>query len=107
MNITQKILMIIGIFALLLIAGCSGETSDSDDDAVVDDDSDDVSDDSGDTIRIGFVGPLTGDVALIGQQNKAAIEIAVDEINADGGIDGKLIEIIFEDGMCSAKDAKM
>lgn len=57
------------------------------------------------SIKIGFVGPLTGDVSVIGQQNKAAIEMAVDEINSKGGINGRKIEMIFEDGKCNAKDA--
>jgi branched-chain amino acid transport system substrate-binding protein len=60
---------------------------------------------SKESIKIGFVGPLTGDVSVIGQQNKAAIEMAVDEINSKGGIDGRKIEMIYEDGKCNAKDA--
>lgn len=60
---------------------------------------------SKEVITFGFVGPLTGDISFIGQQNKAAIEVAVDEINAEGGIDGKQVKVIYEDGKCNAKEA--
>ncbi|MFH1801951.1 MAG: ABC transporter substrate-binding protein [archaeon] len=56
-------------------------------------------------IKIGFVAPLTGDVASIGLGVKAAVEIATSEINSKGGINGRQIEIIYEDGKCNAKEA--
>ena len=57
------------------------------------------------TIRIGSVGPLTSDLAYIGENMKAAVELASDEINSAGGIKGKKIEIIYEDGKCDPKEA--
>ena len=59
--------------------------------------------DSGDTIKIGTLYPLTGDVASIGQNIMRGVEFAVDEINEKGGIDGKQIEIVQGD---SAGDTK-
>jgi len=56
-------------------------------------------------IKIGFVGPLTGDVSFIGQQTLSAVELAVEEVNTAGGINGRMIELIVEDGKCNAKDA--
>ena|SRR3989344_4856 len=56
-------------------------------------------------IKIGFIGPLTGDAANIGQNAKAAVEIAVSEVNAAGGINGRPLEVIYEDGKCNGKDA--
>ncbi len=56
-------------------------------------------------IRIGFVGPLTGEVATVGENAKIAVQVAADEINAKGGVKGKKIEVIYEDGKCNAKDA--
>lgn len=58
-----------------------------------------------DKIKLGFIGPLTGDAAKIGEQAKAAVEIAVEEINSEGGVNGKEIEVIYEDGMCDGKTA--
>lgn len=56
-------------------------------------------------LKIGFISPLTGDAASIGTVNKAAVELAVDEVNAAGGINGKNLEVIYEDGQCNAKAA--
>lgn len=56
-------------------------------------------------IKIGFIGPLTGDVATYGIDEKNATTLAVEEINNAGGIKGRKLEIIYEDGKCSGKDA--
>lgn len=56
-------------------------------------------------IAIGFIAPLTGDVASIGTVAKAGAELAVEEINAVGGINGRLLNIVYEDGQCSATEA--
>ncbi|MBU1198652.1 MAG: ABC transporter substrate-binding protein [Nanoarchaeota archaeon] len=56
-------------------------------------------------IKIGFIGPLTGDAAVVGIGEKNAVDIAVEEINNAGGIDGRPLQAIFEDGKCSGKEA--
>jgi len=48
-------------------------------------------------IRIGAILPLSGDVAVYGNNTKKGIDLAVEEINQDGGINGKKIRIIYED----------
>jgi branched-chain amino acid transport system substrate-binding protein len=48
-------------------------------------------------IKIGVVTPLTGTYAGIGQQVKWGIDLAVQEINAKGGILGRKVEAIYED----------
>jgi len=52
---------------------------------------------SADKFYIGGIGPLTGGAAVYGQHVKYGAEIAVKEINENGGINGKLIEFRFED----------
>ena len=52
---------------------------------------------SGDTYKIGFIGPLTGDNANYGIRCSNAARLAVNEINAAGGVDGKMLELIAED----------
>ena len=49
------------------------------------------------TFKIGSIGPITGDTAIYGTAVKNGIQLAVDEINADGGINGCQIEYQFED----------
>lgn len=56
-------------------------------------------------IKIGFIAPLTGDLAYIGENMKAAAEIARDEINQAGGVGGRNVELIVEDGKCEPKEA--
>lgn len=49
------------------------------------------------TLKIGGIGPITGDAAIYGQAVMNGCKIAVDEINAAGGIGGLQIEFKFED----------
>lgn len=53
-------------------------------------------------IRIGFVSALSGDAGVWGQSLKKGFEFGVEEINSKGGIDGKLIKVIYEDDGCDA-----
>lgn len=50
-----------------------------------------------DAIKIGFMGPLTGDYANYGKLMTQAIQIAIDEKNAAGGIGGNKIVFLPED----------
>ena len=50
-----------------------------------------------DVFKIGGIGPTTGDNAIYGTAVKNGIQLAVDEINEAGGINGKQIEYKFED----------
>ena len=49
------------------------------------------------TFKIGGIGPTTGDNAIYGTAVKNGIQLAVDEINEAGGINGYQIEYQFED----------
>lgn len=48
-------------------------------------------------IKIGAILPLTGDAAQFGQWAKEGIELALEEVNAKGGIQGRRVEVIYED----------
>jgi len=56
-------------------------------------------------IVLGFADALTGDAATYGAVSRNAIEMAVDEINTEGGINGKRLRVIYEDNKCNGKDA--
>lgn len=49
------------------------------------------------SIKVGVVLPLTGSEAAFGEIERNSFQIALDEINAKGGVKGKRIELIFED----------
>jgi len=53
--------------------------------------------DNATTFRIGGIGPLTGGAAIYGVAVRNGAQIAVDEINAAGGINGVQIEFRMED----------
>ena len=55
------------------------------------------SESSSEEIKVGFVGPLTGDYANYGTLCKQAVEMAIEEINAKGGVSGKQIKLYAED----------
>ncbi len=57
-------------------------------------------------LKIGGIGPLTGDYATYGVSVKQGAEIAVKEINEAGGINGMQIELMFEDDATDAEAAK-
>ena len=49
------------------------------------------------TVKVGIVLPLTGAEAKFGEIEKRSFEMAVDEINKQGGINGRKMELIVED----------
>lgn len=51
----------------------------------------------GAVVKIGFIGPLTGDYANYGTLCRQAVEMAIDEINAKGGVNGASIKLFAED----------
>ena len=51
----------------------------------------------GDEIVVGFMVPLTKKGASYGVQSRAATEVAVEEINSGGGINGKKLRIVTKD----------
>lgn len=83
------ILFIIMLTAALL-SGCSQNQSEKSPDT-----SQPVK--SEETIKIGTIGPLTGNIATYGLSTKNGVEIAVEEFNQNGGINGKPIKLISED----------
>jgi branched-chain amino acid transport system substrate-binding protein len=115
----KKMLLSILILLVLAVAACTVQQT-----GVVEDtrdDSSDASDTTSDTkvtvskaddktgfdgaIKIGVIYSLTGDAAAYGIPVQRATKIAIDEINAKGGIDGKKLEAIYEDGKCNPIDS--
>ena len=55
--------------------------------------------------RLGGTGPLTGGAAIYGNAAKNGAQIAVDEINESGGVNGYAIELRYEDDTHDAEKA--
>src|ERR1700756_2281712 len=58
-----------------------------------------------DTIKVGVFGPLTGDAAATGAAEKEAVDLAIKDKNAAGGIRGKQIEAIYADDAGKPEEA--
>lgn len=56
-------------------------------------------------VQIGLLSPLTGGAAGTGQAQKAGFELALQEINAAGGVLGEPLEIVLEDTQASPEVA--
>lgn len=83
-----KIIAIILCVALIagVFSGCNGKDSE--------------------TIKIGMIGPLTGEVAMYGTAVLKAVQLYVNQYNEDGGLNGRMIEIIDYDDKHDATDAR-
>lgn len=87
-------LALAAVMALSMAAcGSSTEPEATDDTAVEAEESEN----SGLTFKIGGIGPTTGGAAIYGSSAQHGSEIAVEEINAAGGINGYQIEFKYED----------
>ncbi len=71
------VLSVFALAAIFCAVGCSKKDSES--------------------IKIGGVFPLTGGVSVYGVECKNGIDLAIDEINAAGGVNGRQIVLISED----------
>lgn len=49
------------------------------------------------SIKVGIILPLTGEQAKFGEIEKRSFEMAAEEINSKGGVNGKKLELLFED----------
>jgi branched-chain amino acid transport system substrate-binding protein len=49
------------------------------------------------TVKVGIILPLTGGQAAFGEIEKASFDMALAKINEGGGINGKKLELVFED----------
>jgi branched-chain amino acid transport system substrate-binding protein len=53
-----------------------------------------------DTIKIGIAGPKTGPLTQYGDMQFAGAKMAIEQINAKGGVDGKKLEAVDYDDAC-------
>ena len=58
-----------------------------------------------DSIKIGFNAPLTGFAAADGNSARIGAELAVEQINAAGGVNGKMLELVVYDDQASPKES--
>ncbi|MEU4240886.1 urea ABC transporter substrate-binding protein [Actinoplanes sp. NPDC026619] len=86
-----------GAIGTLLLAGCGARAGD-DTAAAGSSAAASCVDTSGSTIKLGFLNSLTGGMAISEKTVSNVLHMATDEINTSGGILGKKIEYVQEDG---------
>lgn len=80
--------------AALMLSGCGSKASESDSTTAAAT----CVDTSGSTVKVGSLNSLSGTMAISEVTVRDAIKLAVDEINAKGGVLGKQIQVVGEDG---------
>lgn len=78
-------------------------TTDATTDAATDATAEGTENAAGGTLKIGSIGPLTGSAAVYGTAVANAAQLAVDEVNAAGGVNGVQLELNFQDDECDAE----
>lgn len=58
-----------------------------------------------DDITVGVIVPVTSSISVWGVNSQRGIQLAADQINAAGGIDGRQIRLIVEDSECDPEKA--
>ena len=89
-------LALAALLAATAFAGCGAKTGTSSEGAS-DTASSEAGTASGETIKIGCLAPLTGEVSTYGIATANGIKLGVEEINKNGGIGGKQIELMIQD----------
>ncbi|MDX1599165.1 MAG: branched-chain amino acid ABC transporter substrate-binding protein [Marinobacter sp.] len=56
-------------------------------------------------IKIGIAGPMTGPVAQYGDMQFSGARMAIERINADGGVNGEMLKAVEVDDVCDPKQA--
>ena len=92
----NKLLIVLTLILSLAFLGCPPKTESTGASG---------SDATGGEILVGEYGSLTGAEATFGQSTHNAIMLAVDEINAAGGVAGRKIKVLTEDDQSKAEEA--
>lgn len=87
----KSFLLVLFISVALLAAGCGGAQN--------------TQADNKGPIKIGFFAPVTGPAAFDGESVLNAAKLAVENINKDGGINGRNVELVYYDDALDSKQA--
>ena len=101
-------LLMVAALSASMLTGCGSSndaagSSDAATDAATDATAEGTENAAGGTLKIGGIGPLTGSAAVYGTAVANAAQLAVDEVNAAGGVNGVQLELNFQDDECDAE----
>ncbi|TWH22729.1 urea ABC transporter substrate-binding protein [Prauserella rugosa] len=83
----------LAVTASVLLVSCGNRVDDAGDTAA-----ESCVDTSGDSVKIGFVNSLSGTMAISEKTVHDSLQLAAQQINDDGGVLGKKLEVVSEDG---------
>lgn len=86
----MKKLLLLSMIAFLLILTACGSDKSSDGEK---------SDSKSEPLKIGALFPLSGNLALLGEESFRGVELAVEEFNKNGGVDGQKVELVKADAV--------
>lgn len=92
MKMKNMVAIVLGFMMSMSVVGCGTREVTS-------------TDNNSDTIKIGLLTPKTGKVAQYGINVENAAKLAIDEVNAAGGINGKQVELIAYDNKGDATES--
>lgn len=90
--------VVLSLVAALAVTGCGQRYDPQAQAAAEAAPSESCVDTDGDTIKVGLLNSLSGTMAVSETTVNRSLNMAIDEINADGGVLGKQIETVTEDG---------
>lgn len=101
-------LLMVAALSASMLTGCGSSndaagSSDAATDSATDTTAEGTENAAGGILKIGGIGPLTGSAAVYGTAVANAAQLAVDEVNAAGGVNGMQLELNFQDDECDAE----
>lgn len=91
--VRSTVMVVLAAFIFLMLAGCGGGAKRT------------VSGVTDNTVKIGAFGALSGPVAAVGVPVKKGLEAYIKYVNEQGGVNGRKIEVIFEDDQFNPANA--
>ena len=87
-KLTKLLSLVLCLAMLFSLAACASKDDTTTDTSSDTSDTTDTTSDGEKTVRLGLIGPMTGDNANYGTSTRDGAQIAVDEINEAGGVNG-------------------
>ena len=87
-KLTKLLSLVLCLAMLFSLAACASKDDTTTDTSSDTTDTADTTSDGEKTVRLGLIGPMTGDYANYGTSTRDGAQIAVDEINEAGGVNG-------------------
>ena len=96
-KLTKLLSLVLCLAMLFSLAACASKDDTTTDTSSDTTDTADTTSDGEKTVRLGLIGPMTGDNANYGTSTRDGAQIAVDEINEAGGVNGYTFKLDAQD----------